>query len=69
MAATTEQIQHRTLWIKCLKIFLSEPTDQFDSKFSWNVPWMVLYNFFLVVFVLIVNLKTSLDIVKLWEYQ
>jgi hypothetical protein len=37
--------QNRTLWGKILKknSFLSETTEGLDSKFGWNVYWIVLY--------------------------
>ena len=31
-----------------LKLFLSKTTVLFDSKISWNVPWMVLFQMFVL---------------------
>jgi len=45
MFSTTGQ-SFKTSWIKYnLRLFLSETTESFDSKFCWNVPLIVLYQY------------------------
>ena len=50
MAIITGQVQHRLLWENISTLFLSETTESYESKFSWNVPLLVLYKTYRIWF-------------------